>query len=68
MRAENLKFRNYFRSQAESPVKSDRVVVAFGEIISRGEKSDVVLSADIAFQPDNSDVGVKVNETLDAAA
>jgi hypothetical protein len=41
--------------------------VSFGKGVSRGEKSDVVLSADIALYAQNADVRVFINVTLNAA-
>ncbi len=66
MRSENLKFRNDFRTQAKASVKTGSIIVAFRKIISRCEKSQIMLPANVAFNTNDADVGIFINKTLDA--
>ena len=67
MSANELEFGDNFRADPEAPVKTSGVVVVIGEIISRAEKPDVALPADITLQAKNSDVRVFVDKALDTA-
>ena len=42
--------------------------MAFGKIIGRRKKTEIMLSADVAFEPENSDVGVFVSITVKVPA
>ena len=66
-RADQLKFGDRFLIEAESSVKTARVIVAVNKIISRGEKAEIVFLADVAFEAHYADVCVLIDNPLVSA-
>lgn len=62
-----MKLTNRARVKLKPPVEAGSVVVPIGKIVRRRKESDIVQPPDIAFESDDTDVGILIEEPLGAA-